>query len=379
MKTPLNLSAIAVKQGESKGRIFKENFSDTRSEYQRDRDRILHSAAFRRLKHKTQVFVSHEGDHYRTRLTHSLEVSQIARSICRVFGLNEDLAETLSIAHDIGHPPFGHAGEDALRSLMNEHEGFDHNDQAIRIVHLLEKKYFDFDGLNLTWETLEGLVKHNGPIEGNAPPTILKLSNEFDLELGEYSSLEAQIASISDDIAYNNHDIDDGLRAGFFTFNELRELPLIGNIVERLPRNFETRDIQRINNEITRRSTNLMISDIIINIKKNIELEQVTNLRQIRSLKKPIVNFSNEMKSNVESVRNFLSERMYSHESIIDMSKNAHQIVTFLYNFLINADHRTLNELKIDLNRDDSKNRIVCDFIAGMTDNYARTIYEKYS
>lgn len=379
MKNPLNLSAIAVKQGESKGRIFKENFSDTRSEYQRDRDRILHSAAFRRLKHKTQVFVSHEGDHYRTRLTHSLEVSQIARSICRVFGLNEDLAETLSIAHDIGHPPFGHAGEDALRSLMNEHEGFDHNDQAIRIVHLLEKKYFDFDGLNLTWETLEGLVKHNGPIEGNAPPTILKLSNEFDLELGEYSSLEAQIASISDDIAYNNHDIDDGLRAGFFTFNELRELPLIGNIVERLPRNFETRDIQRINNEITRRSTNLMISDIIINIKKNIELEQVTNLRQIRSLKKPIVNFSNEMKSNVESVRNFLSERMYSHESIIEMSKNAHQIVTFLYNFLINADHRTLNELKIDLNRDDSKNRIVCDFIAGMTDNYARTIYEKYS
>ena len=379
MKNPLNLSAIAVKQGESKGRIFKENFSDTRSEYQRDRDRILHSAAFRRLKHKTQVFVSHEGDHYRTRLTHSLEVSQIARSICRVFGLNEDLAETLSIAHDIGHPPFGHAGEDALRSLMNEHEGFDHNDQAIRIVHLLEKKYFDFDGLNLTWETLEGLVKHNGPIEGNAPPTILKLSNEFDLELGEYSSLEAQIASISDDIAYNNHDIDDGLRAGFFTFNELRELPLIGNIVERLPRNFETRDIQRINNEITRRSTNLMISDIIINIKKNIELEQVTKLRQIRSLKKPIVNFSNEMKSNVESVRNFLSERMYSHESIIDMSKNAHQIVTFLYNFLINADHRTLNELKIDLNRDDSKNRIVCDFIAGMTDNYARTIYEKYS
>ena len=379
MKNPLNLSAIAVKQGESKGRIFKENFSDTRSEYQRDRDRILHSAAFRRLKHKTQVFVSHEGDHYRTRLTHSLEVSQIARSICRVFGLNEDLAETLSIAHDIGHPPFGHAGEDALRSLMNEHEGFDHNDQAIRIVHFLEKKYFDFDGLNLTWETLEGLVKHNGPIEGNAPPTILKLSNEFDLELGEYSSLEAQIASISDDIAYNNHDIDDGLRAGFFTFNELRELPLIGDIIERLPKSFETRDIQRINNEITRRSTNLMISDIIINIKKNIELEHVTNLRQIRSLKRPIVDFSYGMKSNVESVRNFLSERMYSHESIIDMSKNAHQIVTFLYNFLINADHRTLNELKIDLNRDDCKNRIICDFIAGMTDNYAKKIYEKYS
>ena len=379
MKNSLNLSNIAIKQNESKGRIFEENFSSTRSEYQRDRDRILHSAAFRRLKHKTQVFVSHEGDHYRTRLTHSLEVSQIARSICRVFNLNEDLAETLSIAHDIGHPPFGHSGEDALRKLMLEHEGFDHNDQAIRIVHLLEKKYFDFDGLNLTWETLEGLVKHNGPLDGKLLPTILKLNNEFDLRLNEYSSLEAQVAAISDDIAYNNHDIDDGLRAGFFSFNELKDLPLIGDIIERLPKNFETRDIQRINNEITRRSTNLMITDIIENIKKNVELEKITSLEQVRSLKKPIVNFSNEMKSKVESVRKFLSERMYGHDSINLMSKNAHKVINFLYGFLINTEESTLNELKIDLNKDDSKNRIVCDFIAGMTDNYARNIFEKYS
>ena len=243
MKNPLNLSVIAVKQDESKGRIFKENFSDTRSEYQRDRDRILHSAAFRRLKHKTQVFVSHEGDHYRTRLTHSLEVSQIARSICRVFGLNEDLAETLSIAHDIGHPPFGHAGEDALRSLMNEHEGFDHNDQAIRIVHLLEKKYFDFDGLNLTWETLEGLAKHNGPIKKNVPQTIVNLNEKFDLKLKEFSSIEAQIASIADDIAYNNHDLDDGLRAGFFTYEDLRGLPILSKIFDEFPSNYRTRDI----------------------------------------------------------------------------------------------------------------------------------------
>ena len=379
MKNSLNLSNIAIKQNESKGRIFEENFSSTRSEYQRDRDRILHSAAFRRLKHKTQVFVSHEGDHYRTRLTHSLEVSQIARSICRVFNLNEDLAETLSIAHDIGHPPFGHSGEDALRKLMLEHEGFDHNDQAIRIVHLLEKKYFDFDGLNLTWETLEGLVKHNGPIDGKHLPTIAKLDNEFDLRLGEYSSLEAQVAAISDDIAYNNHDIDDGLRAGFFSFNELKDLPLIGDIIENLPENFETRDIQRINNEITRRSTSLMINDIIKNIKKNIDLENINSLEQVRNLKKPIVNFSSEMKLKVESVRKFLSERMYGHDSINLMSKNAHEVINFLYDFLINTEDSILNELKIDLNRDDSKNRIVCDFIAGMTDNYARNIFEKYS
>ena len=379
MKNSLNLSKIAIKQSESKGRIFDENFSSTRSEYQRDRDRILHSAAFRRLKHKTQVFVSHEGDHYRTRLTHSLEVSQIARSICRVFNLNEDLAETLSIAHDIGHPPFGHSGEDALRKLMLKYEGFDHNDQAIRIVHLLEKKYFDFDGLNLTWETLEGLVKHNGPIDGKHLPTIAKLDNEFDLRLAEYSSLEAQVAAISDDIAYNNHDIDDGLRAGFFSFNELKDLPLIGDIIENLPKNFEIRDIQRINNEITRRSTSLMINDIIKNIKKNIDSEKIISLEQVRNLKKPIVNFSSEMKLKVESVRKFLSERMYGHDSINLMSKNAHEVVNFLYDFLINTEDSILNELKIDLNRDDSKNRIVCDFIAGMTDNYARNIFEKYS
>ena len=379
MKNSLNLSKISINHSESKGRIFKENFSQTRSEYQRDRDRVLHSAAFRRLKHKTQVFVSHEGDHYRTRLTHSLEVSQIARSICRIFNLNEDIAETLSIAHDIGHPPFGHAGEEALKKLMSKHGGFDHNDQAIRIVHLLEKKYFDFDGLNLTWETLEGLVKHNGPIMKEVPPTILKLNSEFDLELKEYPSLEAQIASISDDIAYNNHDIDDGLRAGFFTYSDLKDLPLIGEIIDNLPKNFETRDIQRINNEITRRSTNLMISDIIMNIEKNINNEKITSINQIRGLDKPVVNFTNEMKSKVDSVRKFLSTRMYSHDSINDMSKNAHDIITFLYNFLINAEDSILKELKIDLNRDDSKNRIICDFIAGMTDNYARKIYEKYS
>ena len=250
-----DLSFISTNQETSKGRLYKENYSQTRSEFQRDRDRILHSAAFRRLKHKTQVFVSNEGDHYRTRLTHSLEVSQIARSISKIFNLNEDLTETLSLSHDIGHPPFGHAGEDALSECMVSHEGFDHNDQAIRIVHLLEKKYFDFEGLNLTWETLEGLVKHNGPMTKDVPKTIEALNKEFDLKLNEFSSIEAQIASIADDIAYNNHDLDDGLRAGFFSYDDLVELPMIGEIIKNFPKNYNSYDMQRINNEITRKST----------------------------------------------------------------------------------------------------------------------------
>ena len=289
MKSFKNLKKFALNSTNSRGRLINESLSSTRSEFQRDRDRILHSAAFRRLKHKTQGFVSHEGDHYRTRLTHSLEVSQIARSICRIFGLNEDIAETLSLAHDIGHPPFGHAGENELSKMMKDNHGFDHNDQAIRIVHHLEKKYFDFDGLNLTWETLEGLVKHNGPLTKNIPETICELDKKFNLSLSEYSSLESQVAAISDDIAYNNHDIDDGLRASFFNYNELKELPLIGEVIKSLPYKFEERDIQRINNEITRRSTSLMINDILKTMQDNIDIYKIEDLDSVRNFNKPIV------------------------------------------------------------------------------------------
>jgi dGTPase len=378
MKPYLDLSKLAQNPENSRGRLKNENHSLTRSEFQRDRDRILHSAAFRRLKHKTQVFVSHEGDHYRTRLTHSLEVAQIARSICRNFCLNEDLAETLSLSHDIGHPPFGHAGEHALAAMMKNDGGFDHNDQAIRIVHKLEKKYFDFDGLNLTWETLEGLVKHNGPLKKNIPHTIKELDDEFNLNLNEYSSFEAQVASISDDIAYNNHDIDDGLRAGFFNYNELRELPLIGSIIDDLPIDFQKKNIQRINNEITRRSTSMMVNDILSTIQNNVKIDNIDNLATIRGLNKPIVNFSSEMKSKVDSVRFFLFEKMYNHKSVNKMSKNAEKVITFLYKFLISADKKIYDNLGFDINKEVSP-RIICDFIAGMTDNYAQSIYNKYS
>jgi dGTPase len=379
MKNSNNLNHLAVKVENSIGRLISEKTSNTRSEFQRDRDRIIHSTAFRRLKHKTQVFVSHEGDHYRTRLTHSLEVSQIARSIAKIFSLNEDLTETLALAHDIGHPPFGHAGEDALQIAMKSHQGFNHNDQAIRIVHQLEKKYFDFDGLNLTWESLEGLVKHNGPLIELIPSAIKSLNDEFDLKLKNYSSLEAQIAAIADDIAYNNHDIDDGLRAGFFNYDDLRELPLVGEIISTLPNNFDQFEVPRINNEITRRSTSLMVDDVINSIIQNIALFKIDKHTDVREASKQVVVFSDNMAHKVETIRVFLKEKMYQHSKINIMSGNANKVVLFLFEML-KSDQKISNieGLKSDINNP-NHHRVVCDFIAGMTDNFAQSMYNKYS
>jgi len=375
MNTTTDHNSIASDPSKSKGRLVKEVYSLTRSEFQRDRDRILHSAAFRRLKHKTQVFVSHEGDHYRTRLTHSLEVSQIARSICRVFSLNEDLAETLSISHDIGHPPFGHAGEQALSEAMINYGGFDHNEQAIRVVHLLEKKYFDFDGLNLTWETLEGLAKHNGPIIKNVPQTIVNLNDKFDLKLNEFSSIEAQIASIADDIAYNNHDLDDGLRAGFFTYEDLKELPILSKILDEFPSNYRTRDTQRINNEITRKSTALMIEDVINTIKLNIKKFDLSSDKEVRMLDGKIASFSDKFSRDVDSIKSFLNSKMYNHDKVIKMTNDASKIITFLFRKFMDDENLMHKDFKIRL-ENENKARVVCDYIAGMTDNYASEIYK---
>lgn len=374
-----DLSFISTNQETSKGRLYKENYSQTRSEFQRDRDRILHSAAFRRLKHKTQVFVSNEGDHYRTRLTHSLEVSQIARSISKIFNLNEDLTETLSLSHDIGHPPFGHAGEDALSECMVSHEGFDHNDQAIRIVHLLEKKYFDFEGLNLTWETLEGLVKHNGPMTKDIPKTIEALDKEFDLKLNEFSSIEAQIASIADDIAYNNHDLDDGLRAGFFSYDDLVELPMIGEIIKNFPKNYNSYDMQRINNEITRKSTSIMITDVINTISEKVKKSKVRCNEDVRLNNEKIADFSDKTKEEVKYIRSFLSMKMYNHDKVKAMTSNAHQIISSLFKLFIEQDEKFIKEHMKKIISDEDKPRAVCDFIAGMTDNYAQNFYNKFN
>ena len=374
-----DLSFISTNQETSKGRLYKENYSQTRSEFQRDRDRIIHSAAFRRLKHKTQVFVSNEGDHYRTRLTHSLEVSQIARSISKIFNLNEDLTETLSLSHDIGHPPFGHAGEDALSECMVSHEGFDHNDQAIRIVHLLEKKYFDFEGLNLTWETLEGLVKHNGPMTKDVPKTIEALDKEFDLKLNEFSSIEAQIASIADDIAYNNHDLDDGLRAGFFSYDDLAELPMIGEIIKNFPKNYNSYDMQRINNEITRKSTSIMITDVINTISENVKKSKVRCNEDVRLNNEKIADFSDKTKEEVKYIRSFLSMKMYNHDKVKAMTSNAHQVISSLFKLFIEQDEKFIKEHMKQIISDEDKPRAVCDFIAGMTDNYAQNFYNKFN
>ena len=374
-----DLSFISTNQETSKGRLYKENYSQTRSEFQRDRDRILHSAAFRRLKHKTQVFVSNEGDHYRTRLTHSLEVSQIARSISKIFNLNEDLTETLSLSHDIGHPPFGHAGEDALSECMVSHEGFDHNDQAIRIVHLLEKKYFDFEGLNLTWETLEGLVKHNGPMTKDVPKTIEALDKEFDLKLNEFSSIEAQIASIADDIAYNNHDLDDGLRAGFFSYDDFVELPMIGEIIKNFPKNYNSYDMQRINNEITRKSTSIMITDVINTISEKVKKSKVRCNEDVRLNNEKIADFSDKTKEEVKYIRSFLSMKMYNHDKVKAMTSNAHQIISSLFKLFIEQDEKFIKEHMKKIISDEDKPRAVCDFIAGMTDNYAQNFYNKFN
>ena len=374
-----DLSFISTNQETSKGRLYKENYSQTRSEFQRDRDRILHSAAFRRLKHKTQVFVSNEGDHYRTRLTHSLEVSQIARSISKIFNLNEDLTETLSLSHDIGHPPFGHAGEDALSECMVSHEGFDHNDQAIRIVHLLEKKYFDFEGLNLTWETLEGLVKHNGPMTKDVPKTIEALDKEFDLKLNEFSSIEAQIASIADDIAYNNHDLDDGLRAGFFSYDDLVELPMIGEIIKNFPKNYNSYDMQRINNEITRKSTSIMITDVINTISEKVKKSKVRCNEDVRLNNEKIADFSDKTKEEVKYIRSFLSMKMSNHDKVKAMTSNAHQIISSLFKLFIEQDEKFIKEHMKKIISDEDKPRAVCDFIAGMTDNYAQNFYNKFN
>ena len=374
-----DLSFISTNQETSKGRLHKENYSQTRSEFQRDRDRILHSAAFRRLKHKTQVFVSNEGDHYRTRLTHSLEVSQIARSISKIFNLNEDLTETLSLSHDIGHPPFGHAGEDALSECMVSHEGFDHNDQAIRIVHLLEKKYFDFEGLNLTWETLEGLVKHNGPMTKDVPKTIEALDKEFDLKLNEFSSIEAQIASIADDIAYNNHDLDDGLRAGFFSYDDLVELPMIGEIIKNFPKNYNSYDMQRINNEITRKSTSIMITDVINTISEKVKKSKVRCNEDVRLNNEKIADFSDKTKEEVKYIRSFLSMKMYNHDKVKAMTSNAHQVISSLFKLFIEQDEKFIKEHMKQIISDEDKPRAVCDFIAGMTDNYAQNFYSKFN
>ena len=360
----------------SKGRFNVEKKSDLRSPYQRDRDRIVHSTAFRRLKHKTQVFVNTSGDHFRTRITHSLEVAQISRTLAKYFNLNEDLCETLSLAHDLGHTPFGHAGEEALNHCMRELGGFDHNIQTIRIVTLLENRYYNFKGLNLSFETLDGLIKHNGPVYSLFKLNKILGNNFFKKKIifNNKPSLEAQIASISDDIAYNSHDLEDGLRAKLFKLNDLKNLPVLNKILNKHNIKLKKYSEDLVLRQIIREIINEMVKDVIINTKKNLKENNIKNINDVYKAKYPIVSFSKKMNLFDLSIKNFLRNKMYFHKSVLKKTNFGKKIIKDLF-FKIKKDPKKYINIKNikKTNRD----RAICDFIAGMTDRYAINLYNK--
>ena len=371
-----NLKNYASKSLRTKGRIFDEKESYVRSPYQRDRDRIIHSSSFRRLKHKTQVFVNTSGDHYRTRITHSMEVSQISRTIARFLNLNEDLCETLSLAHDLGHTPFGHAGEDVLSKCMEKYGGFDHNIQTLRIVTLLENKYYNFLGLNLTIETLDGLLKHNGPLDDIATLNSIMKKDVFDGKIifNKSPSLEAQVSAISDDIAYNNHDLEDGLRSGLFQLNQLREIPFVSKVVKKHINNIKNFRKEIIISQITRELINHMVEDVINESCKNLKKYKPKSIKEIYSLTKPIVTFSKGMKVIDKYIKQFLSKNMYNNKKVIKNTNKGKKIIKNLFKHINNKPDKYINKM---LFLNDNKERVVADFIAGMTDRYAINLYEK--
>ncbi len=362
----------------SRGRLHDEPESATRTCFQRDRDRIIHSAAFRRLEYKTQVFVNHEGDFFRTRLTHSLEVSQIARSVCRCMGLNEDLAEALALAHDLGHPPFGHAGEDALKEAMEPFGGFDHNGQSLRVVTKLEERYADFPGLNLTWETLEGVVKHNGPLtgpkgDGEVPRAITEYMPQHDLELDSFASAEAQIAAIADDIAYNNHDIDDGLRAGLFTVEDLSDVPLVGPVFAEVHEAYPDLDQSRMIHEAVRRMIGVMVNDLIDEMTRRVADAAPRSAGDIRGLDHPVAQFSETMAAHDQALKAFLFDNMYRHYKLNRMTSKARRVVRELFALLLAEPECLPTEWRINADGPNSETtaQLVADYIAGLTDRYA--------
>ncbi|TDI63091.1 MAG: deoxyguanosinetriphosphate triphosphohydrolase [Alphaproteobacteria bacterium] len=383
------LKAYACTRKNCRGRLYGEVESTTRTPFQRDRDRIIHCSTFRRLKHKTQVFVFHEGDYYRTRLTHSIEVAQITRSICRALGLNEDLGEALALAHDFGHTAFGHAGGDALNAAMKPFGGFDHNAQSLRLVTTLERRYAAFPGLNLTWDTLEGLAKHNGPLAGaaidvqNPPKTLPWAFREYlplhDLEVHTFAAAEAQVAALSDDIAYNNHDIEDGLRAGLFKFSQLKDIKLIARVIEEVDKT--TKDIPeniRIH-EVVRRIINLMVVDLLTESEGRLGDLGPGHPDDIRGASAPVIAFSDAMVSEMGDLKDFLMANMYQHPKVSTMSENGKRVVTDLFNLYIEKPEKMPPEWGRQAAAPGARAtaRVAADFIAGMTDRYALGEHQK--
>ena len=360
----------------SKGRLNNEATSKYRSPFQRDRDRIIHSASFRRLKHKTQVFVNTEGDHFRTRITHSIEVAQIARSIAKYLNLNEDLAETLSLAHDLGHTPFGHAGEDALNECMGNYGGFDHNLQTLRIVMFLENKYFKFKGLNLTVETLEGLLKHNGPVEDAALVNSLIGLKTFKgkINFNTYPPLEAQISAISDDIAYNNHDIQDGIKANLFKLEELVEIDFFKSIYFKYKNKINKKNYKIATYQIIRDSIDLMIRDLLVNTKKNLKVFKTKSVKDVAKIDQPVVGFSDKLQNSEKEIRFFLRTKMYNNKSVLRKNQRGKVIVKKLFNIIKAKPRKFLSKDQLTID----KFRAISDFISGMTDRYAINLYNNY-
>ncbi len=381
----LDLAPFASIAAKSRGRLVPESESPPRSAFARDRDRIIHSSAFRRLKHKTQVFVFHEGDHFRTRLTHSIEVAQIARSIARALKLDEDLTEALALAHDLGHTPFGHAGERELDKLMQPFGCFDHNAQSLRIVTKLEHRYAAFDGLNLTWESLEGLVKHNGPLidgkghalghykERGLPAAIIEYAEVHDLQLATFASAEAQVAAISDDIAYNAHDIDDGLRAKLFNVIDLGDIPLVGQALGAVLATYPDLETSRLIHETVRRVISGMVADVLSHANKMAAKTGVKSSNAVRALHKPLITFSAQMHENNKVLQGFLSQSMYRHARVLEIMDRAQRVIRDLFEAYMNDDKLLPEDWRETHPRTDQNRyaRQVCDFIAGMTDRYA--------
>ncbi len=377
------LAPYACQPDQSRGRRFPESLSSFRSPFQRDRDRIIHSSAFRRLKHKTQVFVEHEGDYYRTRLTHTIEVAQVARTIAGVLNLNTDLAESVALAHDLGHTPFGHTGEDAMERLMAPYGGFDHNAQALRIVMRLERHYADFDGLNLTWETLEGIAKHNGPVrgpnadakhEGPLPYALAEVNEAWDLELDTHASAEAQVAAIADDVAYSHHDLHDGLRSGLFTEADLMELPVTGPAFAEVDRLYPGLEKMRRRHEALRRVFGRMVEDVIAVAQNRLSAAQPKSVEEIRHMGTTVIRFSKPLYQELKAIRAFLFTRMYRAPSVMEERARVTRVVDGLFPLFLANPGLLPEAWAADIAAAKGETelaRVICDYVAGMTDRFA--------
>lgn len=377
MTSPKNYATDPAK---SRGRLYPESESAFRSCFQRDRDRIIHASAFRRLKHKTQVFIEHEGDYFRTRLTHSIEVAQVARTISRALGLDAELTEAVALAHDLGHTPFGHTGEDALNELMTPYGGFDHNAQAVRIVTELERHYAEWDGLNLSWETLEGIAKHNGPISGEVPYALADYNLRHDLELQTHAGAEAQVAALSDDIAYNNHDLHDGLRAGLFGLEEIAELPILSGCFAEVDRDYPGLDDYRRSHEALRRFFGVLVEDVIDVSRENLNALAPSSVEDIREAGRMMVQFSTGLWNDLKVIRGFLFERMYRAPSVVEMREKVTKVVHDLFPLYLGHPDLLPDQWRVDVEKSGGElglARVVADYISGMTDRFALQQHER--